>query len=77
MRRVFDPFIHHNLTRFHSVRMDMFTELVKLKVRLPLILPDNISNLGASDQPLSLTVTVLAGAATLNALMPLPRLTPP
>ena len=59
----------------HSVKMDMFTELVKLKVCLPVILPDNIFNLGVSDQPLSLTVTVLAGAAILNGSIPLPRFT--
>jgi len=47
-------------------------ELVKLKVCLPFIPPDNILNLGASGQPLSVTVTVLAGAVTLDGSMPPP-----
>jgi len=75
MRRVFDPFIHHQLTQSHSIKVKLYAELLRYKVRLPFIQPDNVFNL-AFDQSLSLIVTILAGATTLNGSMPLLRLTP-
>ena len=78
MRRAFDPFIHPFTinSQPHSMKVKLYAELLKYKVRLPFILPDDTFNL-TFDQSISLIVAILAGATTLNGSMPLLRLTPP
>jgi hypothetical protein len=67
-RRVFDSFIHCELTQSHSFEMTMLTDLVKLQVRLPSILRRSF-HLGAPNQPLSTTYFTLTGTLISDGLM--------
>jgi len=65
LRMVFDSFIHHKLTQSNSINTD-FPGLVKFKVRLHFILPDDIFNSEPSDQSLSAFITAVTGTVILD-----------